>query len=41
MDANQSLEPLGLDSVMAVELRNQISTFVDIALPVQLIRERR
>jgi polyketide synthase 12 len=34
------LESLGLDSLMAVELKNRLSTSMGIALPVYLIRER-
>lgn len=40
IDANQPLDSVGLDSLMAVELRNRLSTRADIVLPVHLIRER-
>jgi acyl carrier protein len=40
IDANQSLESLGLDSLMAVELRSRLSRVAEIAFPMQSIRER-
>jgi acyl carrier protein len=40
IEADQSLESMGLDSLMAVELKNRISTIVGIVLPVYLIRQR-
>jgi NADPH:quinone reductase-like Zn-dependent oxidoreductase/acyl carrier protein len=40
IDANQSLESLGLDSLMAVELRSRLSRVAEIAFPMQSIKER-
>ena len=40
IEADRSLESMGLDSLMAVELKNRISTIVGIVLPVYLIRQR-
>jgi acyl transferase domain-containing protein/acyl carrier protein len=37
--AEQSLEGIGLDSLMAVKLKNQLSNQVGIALPLYLIKE--
>jgi len=37
--ADQSLESLGLDSLMEVELNNRLSTAVGSVLPIYLIRE--
>jgi acyl carrier protein len=39
IEEEQSLESIGLDSLMAVELKNRISATVGIVLPVYLIRE--
>jgi polyketide synthase 12 len=39
LDTGQSLESMGLDSLMAVELKNRLSAAASLSLPVYLIRE--
>jgi acyl transferase domain-containing protein/acyl-CoA synthetase (AMP-forming)/AMP-acid ligase II/acyl carrier protein len=40
IEAERSLESMGLDSLRALELRTRLATVLELALPVYLIRER-
>jgi hypothetical protein len=40
IEAERSLESMGLDSLRALELRNRLAAVLELALPVYLIRER-